>query len=102
MCIEYNRELWSNGERQNVKEIISLIIKHTQCRDNKKELIENLMKEFSQICEEPFNMNIVFQKLICIFSKNYLIISSIFLNIIVFLCLIENIFKKTNLGMYRS
>ena len=44
--IEYNRELWSNGERQNVKEIISLIIKHTQCRDNKKELIENLMKEF--------------------------------------------------------
>jgi predicted unusual protein kinase regulating ubiquinone biosynthesis (AarF/ABC1/UbiB family) len=95
---EYNRQLWKAGEQQNVKKIIELFMSEIAYDNiNKDKLINSLMDGFTAICEEPFNMNIVFSKLTYLFSVNNIIINSIFLNVLLFMCLIEDIFKKTNL-----
>ena len=100
--VEYNRNLWNAGETQNVRKMVELfVLNNTNINlkkgDDKTKVIDTLMNTFAEICEEPFNMNIVFNKLIYIFSINNIIINSVFLNICVFMCLIEDVFKKTNL-----
>ena len=100
--IKYNQDLWNAGETQNVRAMVELFVlnnTHIELtnKTDKEKLIEILMNTFTEICEEPFNMNIVFNKLVYIFSVNNIVINSVFLNICVFMCLIEDVFKKTNL-----
>ena len=94
---EYNKKLWLNGETQQIEKIIELFLDENVYIDNREEMVKNLHTSFKNICTEPFNMNVVFNKLIVIFSNNNLIINNLFLNIIVFMCLVEEIFKKTNI-----
>lgn len=99
--LKHNRQIWFNCETQNVRGIIEVFI--TYASYNKKvnksenELIDKLFKTFTKLCDEPIIMNIVFNKLIYLFSVNDIIIDSELLNILIFMCLIEDVFKKTNL-----
>jgi predicted unusual protein kinase regulating ubiquinone biosynthesis (AarF/ABC1/UbiB family) len=95
--IAYNKKLWKYGETQQIDKMIDLFLDQTIHTSERDILVVKLNKTFREICEEPFNMNIVFNKLIVIFSQNNLIINNLFLNIILFMCLIEEIFKKVNI-----
>ena len=95
--LDFNKKLWRYGEEQNIKNIINIFIDNNIHYSSKEELTEKLYETFRTLCQEPFNMNIVFNKLIIIFSNYNLIINNLFLNVIIFLCLIEDIFKKTNI-----
>lgn len=95
--IEYNKKLWLYGETQQVYQIIDLVLDDNLYKNNRKEITDKLYNTFEEICTQPFDMNIVFNKIIMMFSKNNLVIKNMFLNIIIFICLVEEIFKKTNI-----
>ena len=80
-----------------IKKLIALFLEDFQYKMKKTELVELLYDKFKEICEEPFNMNIVFNKLIYLFSKYNLIINNLFLNVMLFFCLLEDVLKKTNI-----
>ena len=94
---EYNTKILEYAETQNIKKLIALFLEDFQYKMKKTELVELLYDKFKEICEEPFNMNIVFNKLIYLFSKYNLIINNLFLNVMLFFCLLEDVLKKTNI-----
>ena len=94
---DYNIKIIEYAETQNIKNLIHLFLEDFHYNMKKDDLVELLYSKFKEICEEPFNMNIVFNKLIYLFSKYNLIINNLFLNVMLFFCLLEDIWKKTNI-----
>jgi predicted unusual protein kinase regulating ubiquinone biosynthesis (AarF/ABC1/UbiB family) len=94
---EFNMKILEYAETQKIKKLISLFLEDYNYNMEKDEFVKLLYGRFKEICEEPFNMNIVFNKLIYLFSEYNLIINNLFLNIMLFFCLLENILKKTNI-----
>ena len=95
--VEENRKVWFSCETHNIKEMIRLFIGYSTHDQDEDILLENMVTTFKTLCDEPIIMNIVFTKLVYLFSINNMIIDSEFLNILIFMCLVEDIFKKTNL-----
>jgi len=94
---DYNTKILEYAETQNIKKLISLFLEDFHYNMDKSELVDLLYGKFKEICEEPFNMNIVFNKLIYLFSTYNLIINNLFLNVMLFFCLLEDVWKKTNI-----
>jgi predicted unusual protein kinase regulating ubiquinone biosynthesis (AarF/ABC1/UbiB family) len=94
---DYNTKIIEYAETQNIKKLISLFLEDFHYNVEKSDLVELLYGKFKEICEEPFNMNIVFNKLIYLFSEYNLIINNLFLNVMLFFCLLEDVWKKTNI-----
>jgi predicted unusual protein kinase regulating ubiquinone biosynthesis (AarF/ABC1/UbiB family) len=94
---EYNIKIIEYAETQNIKKLIHLFLEDFHYEMKKEDLVELLYEKFKEICEEPFNMNIVFNKLIYLFSKYNLIINNLFLNVMLFFCLLEDVWKNTNI-----
>jgi len=94
---EFSDKLIFYCETQNIKKLIELFLDDTCFTSNKEVLIEELFNTFNSICLEPLNMNAVYTKLIYVFSSYNLIVNNLFLNIILFFCLVEDMWKKTNI-----
>ena len=101
---EYAEKLLYYGEIQDIKNLINVFLDDCNYdktikynKSNKDDLLDELYDTFKYICREPFNMNIVYNKLIYLFSSYNLIINNLCLNIIVFFCLVEDLWKKTNI-----
>ena len=94
---EYNKQVLQFTETQDIKKLISLFLEDFNYDMKKEDLVEKLHTTFTKICSEPFNMNIVFNKLIYLFSTYNLIINNLYLNIILFFCLFEELWKKCNI-----
>lgn len=95
---EYAEKLLYYGEIQDMKNLIRVFLDDSNYENkNKEELLNELYITFKDICNEPFNMNIVYNKLIYLFSSHNLIINNLFLNILVFFCLVEDLWKRTNI-----
>jgi predicted unusual protein kinase regulating ubiquinone biosynthesis (AarF/ABC1/UbiB family) len=95
---EYAEKLLYYAEIQDIKNLIRVFLDDSNYENkNKEELLNELYNIFKDICNEPFNMNIVYNKLIYLFSSYNLIINNLFLNILVFFCLVEDLWKRTNI-----
>ena len=94
---EFSDKLIFYCETQNIKKLIELFLDDTSFTSNKEVLIEELFNTFNSICLEPLNMNTVYTKLIYVFSSYNLVVNNLFLNIILFFCLVEDMWKKTNI-----
>jgi predicted unusual protein kinase regulating ubiquinone biosynthesis (AarF/ABC1/UbiB family) len=94
---DYNIKIIKYAETQNVKNLICLFLEDFNYDMEKNVLVELLYNKFKELCKEPFNMNIVFNKLIFLFSTYNLIINNLFLNVMLFFCLLEDIWKQTNI-----
>ena len=95
---DYNREAIEACETQDVRRLIELFLDDNSHNTVEREkLIDKLYHTFEGICKEPFNMVIVFNNLLYIFSSYNLVINNLFMNIMLYFCLLEDIFKKTNI-----
>lgn len=94
----YNKKAIEACETQNVRRLIELFLDDNYHNTTEREqLIDKLYYTFEGICKEPFNMVIVFNNLLYIFSSYNLVINNLFMNIMLYFCLLEDIFKKTNI-----
>ena len=95
--VNYNKKVIEYAETQNIKELITLFLEDFNYDTDKETLINEMYDTFTYICKEPFNMNIVFNKLIFIFGTYNLIINNLYLNILLFFALLEDLWKKCNI-----
>lgn len=99
--IKYNRKAIEYCETRNIKKLIELFLddnnEYNTDENRRTNLIDKLYNTFNSFCNEPFNMIVVFNNLIYVFSTYNLIINNLFMNIMLYFCLLEETFKKTNI-----
>ena len=94
---DFAEKLIFYAETQDIKSLIGVFLDDCNFKENREQMLENLYETFEYICDKPTNMNVICNKLIYLFSSNNLVINNLFLNIIVFFCLLEDLWKKTNI-----